>query len=121
MRLRLLGSAGDDLSGTGPLTLVLGHVVAELSALGGMIHLCDTHHGGLRLVASIGLPESLAARWETLTEEDSAAPVSCLRYGTHAWTPSVTFCGWSPSGSHSICDPPAPSAWARVVRSPGDP
>ncbi|GAA0904030.1 hypothetical protein GCM10009574_094200 [Streptomyces asiaticus] len=96
-------------------------MVAELSALGGMIHLCDTRHGGLRLVASIGLPESLAARWETLTEEDSAAPVSCLRYGTHAWTPSVTFCGWSPSGSHSICDPPAPSAWARVVRSPGDP
>lgn len=86
-RLRLLGSAGGQLSGTGPLRLALGQAVAELGALGGMIHVYDPRRGGVRLVAGLGLPDSLIAGWETLTDEDSAAPVSCLRYRTHVWTP----------------------------------
>ncbi|OPF80258.1 histidine kinase [Streptomyces antioxidans] len=86
-RLRLMGSAGGQLSGTGPMRLALGQAVAELGALGGMIHVCDPRQGVMRLVASTGLPDNLVAGWETLTDEDSAAPVSCVRYGTHVWTP----------------------------------
>ncbi|MGV9853531.1 SpoIIE family protein phosphatase [Streptomyces sp. NPDC003442] len=86
-RLRLLGSAGGQLSGTGPVRLALGQAVAELGALGGMIHVCDPRQGVMRLVASMGLPDNLVVGWETLTDEDSAAPVSCVRYGTQVWTP----------------------------------
>ncbi|AUA15983.1 SpoIIE family protein phosphatase [Streptomyces sp. SID8382] len=86
-RLRLLGSAGGQLSGTGPLRLALGQAVAGSGALGGMIHVRDPRRGEMRLVASMGLPDHLIAGWEVLTEEDSAAPVSCLRYRTHVWSP----------------------------------
>ncbi|GAA2327527.1 ATP-binding SpoIIE family protein phosphatase [Streptomyces violaceusniger] len=86
-RLRLLGSAGGQLSGTGPVRLALGQAVAELGALGGMIHVRDPRQGVMRLVATMGLPDNLVAGWETLTDEDSAAPVSCVRYGTLVWTP----------------------------------
>ncbi|NEW71308.1 SpoIIE family protein phosphatase [Streptomyces rapamycinicus] len=86
-RLRLMGSAGGQLSGSGPVRLALGQAVAELGALGGMIHVRDPHQGVMRLVASVGLPDNLMAGWETLTDEDSAAPVSCVRYGTQVWTP----------------------------------
>ncbi|GAA0923038.1 ATP-binding SpoIIE family protein phosphatase [Streptomyces rhizosphaericus] len=82
-----MGSAGGQLSGTGPVRLALGQAVAELGALGGMIHVCDPHQGVMRLVASMGLPDNLVAGWETLTDEASAAPVSCVRYGTQVWTP----------------------------------
>ncbi|GAA3667225.1 hypothetical protein GCM10022420_053900 [Streptomyces iranensis] len=82
-----MGSAGGQLSGTGPVRLALGQAVAELGALGGMIHVRDPLGGVMRLVASMGLPDNLVAGWETLTDEDSAAPVSCVRYGTHVWTP----------------------------------
>ncbi|GDY50844.1 hypothetical protein SVIO_014670 [Streptomyces violaceusniger] len=73
-RLRLLGSAGGQLSGTGPVRLALGQAVAELGALGGMIHVRDPRQGVMRLVATMGLPDNLVAGWETLTDEDSAAP-----------------------------------------------
>ncbi|MFE2179651.1 SpoIIE family protein phosphatase [Streptomyces sp. NPDC059455] len=86
-RLRLMGSAGGQLSGTGPVRLALGQAVAELGALGGMIHVCDPRQGVMRLVASMGLPDNLVVGWETLTDEDSAAPVSCVRYGSQVWTP----------------------------------
>ncbi|MGY0062415.1 SpoIIE family protein phosphatase [Streptomyces sp. LZ34] len=114
-RLRLLGSAADSLSGTGPLSLALGQVVAELGALGGMIHLRDSDHGGLRLSASVGLPDSLAAGWEILTDEDHGAPVSSLPYGdgdgdgAHVRTPPP------PDGPRR----PPPSPPGRF--SPGDP
>ncbi|GAA1102887.1 ATP-binding SpoIIE family protein phosphatase [Streptomyces javensis] len=82
-----MGSAGGQLSGTGPVRLALGQAVAELGALGGMIHVRDPRQGVMRLVASVGLPDNLVSGWETLTDEDSAAPVSCVRYGTQVWTP----------------------------------
>ncbi|NIY63125.1 putative regulatory protein phosphatase [Streptomyces malaysiensis] len=44
-RLRLLGSAGGRLSGTGPLRLALGQAVAGSGALGGMIHVRDPRRG----------------------------------------------------------------------------
>ncbi|WP_208929111.1 hypothetical protein, partial [Streptomyces rapamycinicus] len=69
------------------MRLALGQAVAELGALGGMIHVRDPRRGVMRLVASMGLPDNLVAGWETLTDEDSAAPVSCVRYRTHVWTP----------------------------------
>ncbi|CAM5718556.1 hypothetical protein GCM10010390_15410 [Streptomyces mordarskii] len=85
-RLRLLSVARDSLSGTTPFTVTFGQVAAKLGgALGGMIHLRDPRQVGIHLVASVGHP--LPMGWETLTEEDSAAPVSCLRYGTSVWTP----------------------------------
>ncbi|MGW3571793.1 SpoIIE family protein phosphatase [Streptomyces sp. NPDC000941] len=99
-RLRLLGSTEDNLSGTGSLSLALGQVVAELGALGGMIHVRDADHGGLRLLASVGLPDSLVAGWEILAEESSAVPASYLRYDTHVTTPPP------PDGRHR---PPSPS------------
>ncbi|WP_409468067.1 SpoIIE family protein phosphatase [Streptomyces sp. HC307] len=72
------------------LQLALHHAVAELSGLGGMVHLrVPGDSRPLHLAATGGLPREFAQEWGTLGWEDETAPVRALRDGAFVWLPTT--------------------------------
>ncbi|SPL99041.1 Serine phosphatase RsbU, regulator of sigma subunit [[Actinomadura] parvosata subsp. kistnae] len=87
-RKRLLAAVGDELWGTELLRFTLQQAVAELSGLGGMVHLCGPGHGGgLRLVAASGLPSAFAQAWERIDRDAPLVPARALREAAFVWEP----------------------------------
>ncbi|MFI7644243.1 SpoIIE family protein phosphatase [Nonomuraea sp. NPDC049400] len=79
-RKRLLAEAGDDLQGVELLRFAIQQAVAELGGLGGMVHLRGpSQGGGLRLVASSGLPPARAQAWERVDGNGPLAPARAFR------------------------------------------
>ncbi|MFD9002990.1 SpoIIE family protein phosphatase [Streptomyces sp. NPDC059582] len=85
-RLALLGSVARGLTESEVFRLALQHAVAELSALGGTIHLRGPM-SALRLVSATGIPSACIHAWEIIDQDGPLAPAQALQRGTEVWVP----------------------------------
>lgn len=85
-RLKLLAATDAGAAENEVFRLALHHVVAELGALGGMVHLSGPM-SALRLVSANGLPPVLTRAWEIVGQEGTTAPALAVRQGSPAWVP----------------------------------
>lgn len=88
-RLALLGSVARGLTESEVFRLALQHAVAELSALGGTIHLRGPM-SALRLVTATGIPSACIHTWEIIDQDGPLAPAQALQRGTEVWVPLAT-------------------------------
>lgn len=86
-RLALLGTVAPGATESEVFRLALGHVVGELGALGGTMHLRGPM-SALRLVSSVGLPPALTRSWEIVDQEGPLAPARALQQGRGVWVPA---------------------------------
>lgn len=105
-RLALLGTVDPGVTESEVFRLALQHAVAELSALGGAIHLRGPM-SALRLVSSTGLPPALTRPWEIIDQEGPTAPARAVHQGRGVWVPVLrTSAGqelaWPGSGLASV-------------------
>ncbi|MCF1592516.1 SpoIIE family protein phosphatase [Streptomyces muensis] len=87
-RLKLLSALDEGAAENEVFRLALLHVVSELGALGGMVHLSGPM-SALRLVSASGLPPILMQAWEIIGPEGTAAPARAVRQGSPAWAPTT--------------------------------
>ncbi|WP_188194213.1 SpoIIE family protein phosphatase [Nonomuraea sp. SYSU D8015] len=81
-RKRLLAVVGDELWGIELLRFAIQQAVADLSGLGGMVHLGSPGYGGgLRLVVTNGLPRTFTQTWERIDGNGPLAPARAFRDG----------------------------------------
>ncbi|MFH0521778.1 SpoIIE family protein phosphatase [Streptomyces sp. M41] len=85
-RLTLLGAVAPGVAESEVFRLALQHAVAELGALGGMIHLRGPL-ATLRLVSAAGLPAAVTRPWEIIEQEVPLAPARALHEGNGLWMP----------------------------------
>ncbi|MGW0708090.1 SpoIIE family protein phosphatase [Streptomyces sp. NPDC002643] len=86
-RLALLSTVDRGVAESEVFRLALQHVVGELGALGGMIHLRGPR-SALRLVSTAGLPPAMTASWETVDQGGPLPPARVLHHGRQSlWTP----------------------------------
>ncbi|MET8325689.1 SpoIIE family protein phosphatase [Streptomyces sp. NPDC005181] len=108
-RLALLDSVERGATQGEVLRLALQHAVAELSGLGGTVHLRGPM-SALRLVSVAGLPPDLVRPWEIIDQEDTAAPARAVRQGTAVWmlhapsgtAPPASSDGWPGTGLAAV-------------------
>ncbi|GHE39245.1 SpoIIE family protein phosphatase [Streptomyces capitiformicae] len=79
-RLALLSTVDPGVAESEVFRLALQHVVGELGALGGMIHLRGPMPA-LRLVSVTGLPPVLTRSWEIIDQEGPLPPARALHQG----------------------------------------
>ncbi|SOD64128.1 Serine phosphatase RsbU, regulator of sigma subunit [Streptomyces zhaozhouensis] len=87
------------------LRLAVQHAVAGTGGLGGFAHLRQGEGVPLRLATVVGLPVTVAGRWDRLPEDSPTAPAAALRDGAPRWAAA-----WPPGGE------PEGSAWGAVER-----
>ena len=89
-RLALLSTVERGVAESEVFRLALQHVVGELGALGGMIHLRGPG-SALRLVSVVGLPSAMTASWETVDQGGPLPPARVLHHGRQSlWAPVHT-------------------------------
>jgi PAS domain S-box-containing protein len=86
-RLALLGSTDLEITENEIFRLGLLHVVAELDALGGAVHLRGPT-SALRLVVSVGLPPVRLRSWDIVDQDGTTAPAPAVREGLGTWVPA---------------------------------
>ncbi|MGW0824537.1 SpoIIE family protein phosphatase [Streptomyces sp. NPDC002845] len=88
-RLALLRTVAPGVAESEVFRLALQHVVGELGALGGAIHLRGPM-SALRLVSEAGLPPGLTRAWEIVDQEGPLVPARALHEGSGVWVPHTS-------------------------------
>ncbi|KUN95680.1 SpoIIE family protein phosphatase [Streptomyces caeruleatus] len=83
-RLSLLATVDKGVTESETLQLGLHQALAELSGLGGMVHL-SVPVSALSLVSAAGLPPALTRSWETLDLQGNTAPARAVRTSRAVW------------------------------------
>lgn len=100
VRLHLLGTEADGLTGSAALLMATQQAMAGLGALGGFVHLREAAPGELRLAAVSGLAPGFSTAWARIHEVEEVPPARAARSGTGVW--SADGMGTGASGSASV-------------------
>ncbi|MFJ1969983.1 SpoIIE family protein phosphatase [Streptomyces sp. NPDC087903] len=122
VRLALLTSADEDMTGVDALTLAVQQATAALGGLGGLAHRRDPATGLLRLVAVCGLTSKTAEPWVTVRDEN-AGPARAVREAAYVWqAEGGTGTGAAGTASVPLTGPDGPvGALSVLTVGPGEP